>query len=40
MAPMREIMKKEILKEKGFGMTQTGLWIASGMDIDCAFWEI
>ena len=24
----------------GFGTTWTGLWIASGMDIVCAFWEI
>ena len=27
-------------KEIGFGTTWTGLWITSGMDIDCAFWEI
>ena len=24
----------------GSGMTCTGFWIALGMDIDCAFWEI
>ena len=28
-APRKERMNKE-----------TGLWITSGMDIDCAFWEI
>ena len=27
-------------EEKDFGTTWRGLWIVSGMDIDCAFWEI
>ena len=27
-------------EERDFGTTRIGLWIASGMERDCAFWEI
>ena len=33
-AKMKEMVKNEI------GTTWTGLWVASGMDIDCEFWEV
>ena len=35
-APMNEMVKKGT----DAGTTWTGYWITSGMDIDCAFWEI